>query len=985
MCLCKELEMSQIKTRIKNQNKTRYSTISYAIALLPLLSACGNGGSNNGGGNTPVVNSQLILTAPSIVPSLPGKIGNNYLVVSNNSGSAISGINYSLGNQVGAGAKLALDSQSIANCSSIMAYTNCYIKLSVAESAIAGAAIVTASANNVNTKAAIGIQQVPFNNVANANGVGLYFYNKVQYLQGGLPYILVTAVVQSSKLGNINTIQLVNESGILISGQFAVSNNSGPDKSILQQGDVVEIALPIPQGVELSQNMKVQTSYQTVSASNVDKLSHTNHSLNDSATNISTGTALYSFTTQGSNINLQLIPNQIFLTAANPSQSGFLYNIGDMTASQIQTGSSSQNVTITNTATTLNKQDVVAINYQLQNTASTPTINSVFATAQNPSGQVQVNFGQTGQNVNPNVTPTPSPTPTPTPSPSPAPGPSPGPSPSPIPALTITSNQNPQAGGVCSTITATVPSAVNSATVVALAVSSDSSNYGFAAAAPYPSSTSCTIASGQTACSTVGSNNMCAASGVAAGTQITVVGGAGGYSSGSTNLTVAAAPTTLVIASSKRPYAGGSCSNVTATISQTELVNETINFSVSGSGAGESFGFGLADSASYPTTASCTIAAGNTSCSLVAESLCATQSAVAKTPIAVAASAVPGGYSASTNTTVTATYAYIGNAGSGVIQCLVSDLNGTLSECVTQDDPITSDDLASVSLDPYTSYLYLLPSANKVNPYYYACPVNASGQYTNPSCLPNKAITTQYGSIAFALTNGTEYAYLAGRRDGTSTGGAVDYCLVQESVLYCQPQYTGFTNPNNVIAAMVNQTTYIYVTTLTGSIQKCNINNSAGFGNCTANPVGSISDDKTRLSVGYDNTVLLPAESSNYYGYITVPTDTTSSVYFCPIESATGMLDCNVPYPFTGIQNAPDGINITSTYCTANYTSPYNSQPYLYICGAGSDGLQHIFICPINNMSYDTPPHQTGGDADACYTSIVTNTTKATNISFGTY
>lgn len=567
-----------------------------------------------------------------------------------------------------------------------------------------------------------------------------------------------------------------------------------------------------------------------------------------------------------------------------------------------------------------------------------------------------------------------------------SPSPSPTPAPATIPALTITSNQNPQAGGSCSTITATVPSAVSSATVVALAVSSDSSNYGFAAATPYPSSTSCTIASGQTACSTAGSNNMCAASGVAAGTQITVVGGAGGYSSGSTNLTVAVAPTTLVIASSKRPYAGGSCSNITATTSQTVLVNETINFSVSGSGAGESFGFGLANSASYPTTASCTIAAGNTSCSLVAESLCATESAVAKTPIAIAASAASGRYSANANTTVTATYAYIGNGGSGVIQCLVSDLNGTLSQCATQDDPITSDDLASVTLDPFTSYLYLLPST--IGNYYYACPVNASGQYTNPSCLPSKAITTQYKSIAFALTGGTEYAYLAGNRTGTS-GGAVDYCLVQESVLYCQPQYTGFTNPNNVIAATVNQTTYIYVTTLTGSIQKCNINNSAGFGNCTSNVVGSISSNKSGLSVGYDNIASLPAESSNYYGYITVlgSGSDPDSVWFCPIDSTTGMLDCNTPYPFTGIQYVSGGTDdIASVSCTANYTSPYNNQPYLYVCGAGSNSENHIYICPINNLSYDNPPEPpTGGDADACYTSIVTNSTRATNISFGTY
>lgn len=956
MYLCKELEMSQIKPLIKNQNKTRSSTISYVIALLPLLSACGNGGSSNGGKNTPLVNSQLILTAPSIVPSLPGKIGNNYLVVSNNSSSVINGISYSLGNQVGAGSKLVLDSQSIANCSNIMAYTNCYIKLSVAESAIAGAAIVTASANNVNTNAAIGIQQVPFNNVANANGVGLYFYNKVQYSQGGFPYILVTAVIQSSKLGNINTVQLVNESGTLISGQFVVSNNSGPDKSILQQGDVVEIALPIPQGVGLSQNMKVQTSYQTVSTNNIDKLSHANHSLNGSTTNTSTGTTIYSFTTQGSNINLQLIPNQIFLTATNPSQSGFLYNIGDMTASQIQTGSSSQNVNITNTTTTLNKQEAVAINYQLQNTASTPTINSVFATAQNPSGQVQVNFGQTGQNVSPNVTPTPSPTPTPTPSPSPAPGPSPGPSPSPIPALTITSNQNPQAGGVCSTLTATVPSPVGPATLITFAAPSDPNNYGFAASAPYPSSATCTIAQGGSSCSTSVGNNLCAATGATAGTPITVVGGASGYTTGSVNLTIAAKTPSLAVTTSQNPIAGGSCDVVTATANQAVVSDTPVTFTIPSS---SNYGFGSPKAVSYAqTTATCTISAAGTSCSTTTGSnLCAASTAIATTPIIITANA-SGLTNGESTVAINAFYAYVANWTPGVFQCTASDIDGSLTCLTASTRPDPSLNALSTIIDPTGSYLYVLTSDTSSPGSYITCALDSNGTYDNTKCVTKTF--PPYGNLAFAPTGDNWFAYLAGI-PASNSGNNPNYCTVfQESSLFCNTASTSPTiGSKGVTSIVVNGSSLVYLsgTNNTDSpynakISVCDVSSSAGYSNCRA-AYGSMSiTNPTSLSA-----VQIGAD---YYVYVL---DYSNQVAYCKIETSgvnkgkfTDVTGCNyidsTTLDITGVQSIT-AVNLNGKpYLYA----PYSNGNLIYICPLNSDGSVSDSACSIYSPNSSVIP-----------------------------
>jgi hypothetical protein len=542
------------KTFVHGRSR-RIQNLALAGITAAVLSACGGG---SGGCCTvpPSGNSQLIFVAPSILPSLANKTGINYMGVYNPSDVAISGIKYSVGQQVGSGNSITMDQASALACANIAAKSSCYLKFSVPESTIAGGTVVSAIDSNgveAATPLAIGVQQVPYSESANANGVGLYFYPKAQYSESSVPFILVTAVVQSPNVGTINTIELVDESGNVIPNQAVTSKNSGPGSSPLQMGDVVEIELPLPQGVNLTQNIKVQTSYQTLATSALssiaDKLDLKNIATK-ATSNKSTGNQVYTVTTQGSNINLQFTPNQVYLTQKDPVQYGYLYNIGDLTASQITVTSSSPNVRVTAADAILNGERVIKVTYELINTSVAPTTNMVLVTGTNPSGQTQTSTGGTSQNVNPDVVPTPSPAPTPTPTPTPTPVPPPTPI---LPQLTASTNPSNLvvAGGACSSVSASIPEAVpNPVTVTFTVAPVSASSYGFGSGpngAPFGTTTSCTINNPDTTCYTQDGGDLCAATGTG-GTEFTITASATGYQDGSVPVTIAYPPLTIYYA-----------------------------------------------------------------------------------------------------------------------------------------------------------------------------------------------------------------------------------------------------------------------------------------------------------------------------------------------------------------------------------------------------------------------------------------------------
>ncbi len=523
---------------------TIYKNLALASLTAAVLTACSSGGTCGSCAVPVPAGSKLIFVAPSILPSLANTTGINYMGVYNPTNTAINNISYSLGQIVGSGSSVTLDQNSAKTCANIAAKSSCFLKLSVPESTIAGGAVVTAS-NSDGTEAAtplaIGVQQVPYVESANANGVGLYFYPKAQYSESGVPFMLATAVVQSPNVGNINTIELVDESGNLIAGQYVTSGNSGAGAATLTMGSVVQIVVPLPQGVNLSQNYKVRTSYQSAPSTLstiAEKLGLANKQT-QATSNQTTGTQIYTVTTQGDNINLQLTPNQVYLTANNPIQYGYLYNIGNLTASQIQVSSSSPNVRVTAADAILNGQRVIKVTYELINTTVAPATNTVTVTAQNPAGQTQTSTGNTNQNVSPDIVPTPSPKPTPSPTPTP-----PGP-----PSLNVTTNAAVIAGAECRDVTVTAPSSVTSDTTVTVTINpASASSYGFGSgpsAGSFSDTATCTIFATSSSCTIGDGNGLCAATG-SAGSSFTAIASATGYSNGTQAVTVASAKNIFV-------------------------------------------------------------------------------------------------------------------------------------------------------------------------------------------------------------------------------------------------------------------------------------------------------------------------------------------------------------------------------------------------------------------------------------------------------
>lgn len=591
-------------------------------SIAAVLSACGGGGSCSGCAVPSGTNSQLIFVAPSILPSLANKTGINYMGVYNPSTVAISGISYSVGQQVGSGNSVTLDADSAALCANIAAQSSCFLKLSVPEGTIAGGTVVTAtnsSGAEAATPLAIGVQQVAYAESANANGVGLYLYPKAQYSESGVPFILVTAVVQSPNLGNVNTIELVDENGSIIANQVVTSGNSGAGKAVLQMGDVVEISLPLPKGANLTQNMKVQTSYQTSSVISTiaNKLNLKSLASLQDTVNSNLGTTIYSVQTQSNNINLQFTPNQVYLTATNPIQYGYLYNIGDLTASQIQVSSNNPNVRVTAANEIVSGQRVIKITYELIDTTVPSSGSTVTVTAQNPSGETQTSTGNAELNVNPLPVPTQL-------------------------RLTMTTNTAITAGATCSSVTVTSSSTVSSNTPVTITLDPVSSNsYGFGSSptsGPFSNTASCTILANASSCTTSSENGLCAAAG-SSGTLFTATATAINHTNGTLPISIAASNLPTLTVTTSTNLTAGACSNVTIAASSMVSSSTPVTVNIDPVSA-NSYGFGSGPNAgSFSSTGSCTIAAGANSCTISSGSnLCAATSATGSAFVATASS-----------------------------------------------------------------------------------------------------------------------------------------------------------------------------------------------------------------------------------------------------------------------------------------------------------------------------------------------------------
>lgn len=390
-------------------------------SLATSLAACSGGGSssnNNGGGNQGDA-TQLTFVAPNIVPSLAGGTANGYIVVKNPTSSVVTGIRYTLGNIIGDAAKVTLDPVSSTNCAEVAANSSCTIKLTVPANTLAGSFNISANnksllrhlsdevssnkkslAANLPTDPTIGVGQVLYTTTTGANGVTLYYYNTIV---AGVPAILVSGVVSSNQVGSLNNVVLVDGNNNPLPNQQVISGNLGAGATNLGLGSTFSILLPAPSASGATQTIKVKTEQVTADGS----VSNIQISTNSSTLTTTTGVGI-----------ANMLPQAIYLTAANPEQQITFSNTGDAAAQLQSLVASNPNIEIVFNPTSLSPSSVSSATLRLKNGATTATSSSITLNYNNGVTD-KSQSASVDQNVVPGPTPGPSPTPTPTPDPKP--------------------------------------------------------------------------------------------------------------------------------------------------------------------------------------------------------------------------------------------------------------------------------------------------------------------------------------------------------------------------------------------------------------------------------------------------------------------------------------------------------------------------------------------------------------------------------------
>jgi len=405
-----------------------------AVLLGFAVSSCSNGGSNTIGssGNAGDA-SKLTFIAPNIIPSISGKDNIGYIEVDNTTETAVSGINYNLGDMVGSGINVQIESTSADKCREIASGKSCVFGVVIPSGSVSGSFSLSASNNgllaNENSKTStlptnpiIGVGQVLYNNLNGADGINLYYY---QIVAAGLPYIVVTGVVASNVAGNFNNVILVDNNNVAIPGQQIISGNLGAGLPDLGQGATFSIILPVPSGDNVTQTIKVRT--EQVAA-------------DGSITNPQLGSTSSTLTTVSGVGIVNMIPSSVYLTSSAPSQQLTFTNSSDSSASLESLISSNPNVRVIFTPGPLGNGGSMIVNSRnlKAGNSSTATLELINPDLPPSSGDLTLTYNNGRETITQSITLDQNIIPGPTPAPTPTPTPSPTPTPVPVPNITIT-------------------------------------------------------------------------------------------------------------------------------------------------------------------------------------------------------------------------------------------------------------------------------------------------------------------------------------------------------------------------------------------------------------------------------------------------------------------------------------------------------------------------------------------------------------------
>lgn len=376
----------------------KYFIRDTSVSLLStvILAACNtNIGTSSNDKN---VNS-LELIAPKTIYSKPDVVGSAYVVVNNPTAVNYNHLEYSLSNLIGGANGASIESTSAKNCALVAAYSQCNIKLTILDRAIAGSLKLNIinndnSINKINApgiSSTIGVEQAAYNSLNGADGITLSYYHTVI---SGTPYVLISGLVASDRAGSFNKIILVDGNGVELPNQILIGDISN------KQGSTFNILLPVSSVSNTSQVIKLQT--QQV--------------INGNVAIESTATTSTTLTTK-ENIGIaELLPSIVYLTESYPDQTVTIANIGDTLVELQQVVSGNENIEVVFTPSSLASGATTTMLFRLKDKTISPTTGNITLNYNNGQEQTSTS-GIVDQNINPALTPTPAPAPTPTPAP----------------------------------------------------------------------------------------------------------------------------------------------------------------------------------------------------------------------------------------------------------------------------------------------------------------------------------------------------------------------------------------------------------------------------------------------------------------------------------------------------------------------------------------------------------------------------------------
>lgn len=331
----------------------------FCVCCMWLLVSCSGGGATSSDNNNANVKNTIALVTPSIFYTT--QVNNTGYVYIYNSESEIKhNLIYQVVAAQGSANSITIDSNSAENCATLGAYSGCQLALNIPANLISGSfALKTSNSSISKISQIIGIQQASANSIAGADGVSFSYPNAID---SGNKYVIVSGVVSSNLVGNFNSLSLLDNNGNPIPGLTVLSSNLGTGLSSLGQGASFEVLMSVPDGSNLTQQFRLQTS---MTASNGE------------SSDVQVGNASYSYTTESSSGIISALPGNIFLTSSNSQQQVTLVNNGSRDVQLTELSANSSNLETSFTPSSLIPGESVTITVALKDGLTLPQSSSL--------------------------------------------------------------------------------------------------------------------------------------------------------------------------------------------------------------------------------------------------------------------------------------------------------------------------------------------------------------------------------------------------------------------------------------------------------------------------------------------------------------------------------------------------------------------------------------------------------------------------------